>query len=144
MHRTRRALCATLALAVILGPASAQAPTTQVKIDGLPPAVTPLTGAEGIPCTQGGVTRRCAVSSILGVYPVIQALTVTGTNALSALTGAYDGRYMLLFVNGGTYTDHDASPLFSISGSTVVWNSANAGFSLHTGDRVTALYTVSH
>ncbi len=73
----------------------------------------------------------------------IEALTVTSVNTLSSLSSTYNNYYMLLFVNGATYTDHDTNPLFTAVGKSVTWSVANAGFTLRVGDRVTALYTVS-
>ena len=58
-----------------------------VKISNLPPATTPLTGAELMPVVQGGVTKKVAVG---GTIPAAQILntpagTVAATNVQSAI-----------------------------------------------------------
>lgn len=68
------------------------------------------------------------------------ALTVTATNTVSALSRAYAGPWAMLLVNGVTYTNFGPTPPFSISGTAVTWSAANAGFALATTDEVKAIY----
>jgi hypothetical protein len=65
----RKSLLAAFAAAVFsfVGSAYAQSP---VPISRLPPAATPLTGAELLPCVQGGVTKSCLVAAITSAQPV--------------------------------------------------------------------------
>lgn len=57
-----------------------------VKISNLPPATTPLTGAELMPVVQGGVTKKVAVG---GTIPAAQILnTPAGTIAATNVQGA--------------------------------------------------------
>ena len=69
------------------------------------------------------------------------ALTVTSTNTLSALSQTYVVGMAQLNVNGIIYASWDPSPAFTISGKTVTWNATNAGFPLATTDDVTIAYT---
>lgn len=73
-----------------------------------------------------------------------QAVNPTGTNTFPALTNSYttgSSGVAIMNVNGVTYTDHDSSPAFSVSGTTITWNAANAGFSVATTDYATISYT---
>ena len=81
------------------------------------------------------------VSSSIFSYFQTQALTVTGTNTLSALSQSFTGVSAALVVNGVTYTTFDTTPAFNISGTTVTWNAGNAGFNLTVGDNVVLSYT---
>ena len=69
-----------------------------------------------------------------------EALTVSATNTLSALSHPWTGLFAFLTVRGGTYAPTGASPL-SISGTSVTWNSSVAGFDLNTGDDVSIFYS---
>lgn len=75
----------------------------------------------------------------------VDRLTVEGTNTLSTLTKNFDGQSIQLNVDGGVYTNTGSSPAFTVAtgGDVITWNSANAGFSITTGDNVTASYTAS-
>ena len=73
-----------------------------------------------------------------------QSVTPTGTNTFPALTNSYttgSAGVAIMNVNGIIYTDHDASPAFSVSGTTITWSAANAGFSVATTDAATISYT---
>lgn len=67
-------------------------------------------------------------------------LTVTATNTLSALPVAPSAaNRIFLNVNGKTEHTTGGSPAFSVSGTTVTWNAANAGYSLLTTFEVYAI-----
>lgn len=68
------------------------------------------------------------------------ALTVTATNTLSALSRTYAGPWAMLLVNGVTYANFGPTPPFSVSGTAVTWSAANAGFALATTDEVKVIY----
>lgn len=68
------------------------------------------------------------------------ALTVTATNTVSALTRTYAGPWAMLLVNGVIYTNFGPTPPFSVSGTAVTWSASNAGFALATTDDVKAIY----
>lgn len=73
-----------------------------------------------------------------------ERLTVTGTNAINALTKApVDAGSVVLFVNGVSYDSFGgAAAAFAVNTSTkaLTWSAANAGFSIETTDRVVAQY----
>lgn len=74
MKKLLAALLLTLALPVY----------AQFNISQLPPASTPLTGAELFPCTQAGATKKCTVSSASGViFPLTPAEIACGAVAVS-------------------------------------------------------------
>jgi len=81
-----------------------------VKISNLPPATTPLTGAELMPVVQGGVTKKVAVG---GTIPAAQILntpagTVAATNVQSAINeivsdlAASSGSSLVGFLQAGS------------------------------------------
>ena len=81
-------------------------------------------------------------SVITGLYA--QAVNPTGVNTFPSLTTSYttgSNGVATLIVNGVSYTDHDALPVFSVSGTTITWNSTNAGFSVGTSDKAAITYT---
>ena len=81
-----------------------------VKISNLPPATTPLTGAELMPVVQGGVTKKVAVG---GTIPAAQILntpagTIAATNVQGAINeivsdlAASSGSSLVGFLQSGT------------------------------------------
>jgi hypothetical protein len=81
-------------------------------------------------------------------------MTITGANTTSTTisasytTGA--SGLAAIYINGLTFTDHDASPAFYVTAGTIcaasgscstAWNPTNAGFSLATTDIATIAYT---
>lgn len=70
-----------------------------------------------------------------------ESLTVTAVNTLSALTKNYVAPFILIIVNGVTYTNAGSSPPFTVSGATIAWSAANAGFALATTDDVKVVYS---
>lgn len=67
----------------------------------------------------------------------------TGTNTLPDLTKTPDSNSnVLLLVNGVVETTH-GNAAFSVSGKTLTWNAANAGYTLETTDVVVAQYTTN-
>lgn len=120
------------------------------------PVANPLNGGEWVPVVQlqgpaffpVEVTVRTTTAKIagLGVYGMFaqiysEQLTVTAPNTLAHTANAPNGIFTQLIVNAGTYLSVGTSPAFSVSGNTITWSSANAGFSLATTDTVIALYT---
>jgi hypothetical protein len=74
----------------------------------------------------------------------VQPVTPTSTNTFPSLSNSYttgSTGLAVLVVNGVSYTDHDASPVFSVSLSAITWNATNAGFSVGTADTATIYYT---
>lgn len=70
-----------------------------------------------------------------------EQLTVTALNTLSALSKTpVSSTAVLLFINGVAYSPVGGSAPFSVSGKTITWSSANAGFDIETTDRVVAGY----
>lgn len=69
------------------------------------------------------------------------ALTVTATNTVSALSRTQNGGVFFLYVNGVAYRNVGGSPPVSVSGTVVTWNATNAQFALATTDEVTAFYS---
>lgn len=73
------------------------------------------------------------------------ALTISGTNIISTtISSAYttgSSGLATMYVNGVSYTDHDASPAFSVSAGTITWSAANAGFSITTADKASIAYS---
>lgn len=81
-------------------------------------------------------------ASAAGSETFSELLTVTATNTVSALTKTpAPGTTMELYVNGLMYSPLGGTPDFTISGTTITWSAANAGFSILTGDRVIASYS---
>ena len=70
-----------------------------------------------------------------------QSLIVTSTNILANLNTSANGNIFLLIVNGQTIVPVGNLPPFSVSGTVVTWNAANAGYSLETTDSVVAIYS---
>ncbi len=90
----------------------------------------------------GSRTRHAAPdAAAYGWREFSEQLTVTGANALSALTNAPDGRKTTLNVNGVVVPGGGASPAFTVAGKSVTWSAANAGYALDTSDTVFATYT---
>lgn len=78
-----------------------------------------------------------------GSAAIVEKLTVTSTNTVSNITQAPAFPLKtLLYVNGKTEVAVGTSPSFVVSGSTVTWNSGNAGYILETSDDVTVQYYV--
>jgi hypothetical protein len=70
-----------------------------------------------------------------------EALAVTGTNVLTPLSTSPAGDLLELVVNGQTFASEGPSAPFTVSGTMVLWNPANAGFSLTPSDIVVAIYS---
>jgi hypothetical protein len=88
----------------------------------------------------GGTARFVGQDPVGSQRTKAELLTVTGINTLSALSTPYvAGGEAWLHVNGDV-TDMFAPAAFTIVGTTVTWNQANAGFALAPGDRVVAKY----
>jgi len=90
-----------------------------------------------------GATERHVAPDLAayGFRSQADALTVTAANVLSALSQTYAGSFFMLIVNGMVYTPYGSNPPFSVAGSTITWNSSNAGFALATSDDVKAVYS---
>ena len=66
---------------------------------------------------------------------------MTGTDTLAALSVAYVGTGpFLLYVNGKQERFTGAAPAFTVAGTAITWNAANAGYALETTDEVTVAY----
>jgi hypothetical protein len=76
-----------------------------------------------------------------GSIAFMEALTVTATDTLSALTYAYTGGFAMLATSQGALMPVGSPPPFSISGMTVTWDPSAAGFSLSVGDPVAIAYS---
>jgi len=70
-----------------------------------------------------------------------EALVVTATNVLSPLSTTPSGALLELIVNGQTMSSEGGSAPFTVSGTTVLWNPVNAGYSLAPSDIVVAVYS---
>jgi hypothetical protein len=103
-------------------------------------------GAWAIPSGGGGGGGQTSLTAT--------GMTITGTNTTSTTisasytTGA--SGLATIYINGLTFTDHDANPAFYVTTGTIcaasgscstAWNSTNAGFSLATTDTATIAYT---
>jgi len=77
-----------------------------------------------------------------GGTPRGERLTVTGLNTVSNLGFTpLNTANLRLFVNGQQFdTFGGAAAAFSLSGLSITWSAANAGFPLEVADRVTARY----
>ena len=74
---------------------------------------------------------------------VNEKLAVTSTNTLAATSSSVGfASRTKLNVNGKVETPLGASPPFTVSGTTITWNSVNAGYALETTDDVTITYYV--
>ena len=81
-----------------------------VKISNLPPATTPLTGAELMPVVQGGVTKKVAVGGTIPAAQILNtpAVTVAATNVQGAINeivsdlAASSGSSLVGFLQAGT------------------------------------------
>lgn len=73
-----------------------------------------------------------------------ELLSVSGLNSITALTTTpTSATAVKLFVNGKLEDPLGGSPSFTISGGVnITWNSANAGYSVDTTDRVVAEYPI--
>lgn len=73
-----------------------------------------------------------------------ELLSVSGLNTITALsTTPTSATAVKLFVNGKLEDPLGGSPSFTISGGVnITWNSANAGYSVDTTDRVVAEYPI--
>ncbi len=73
-----------------------------------------------------------------------ELLSVTGLNSITALTTTpTSATAVKLFINGKLEDPLGGSPSFTISGGVnITWNSANAGYSVDTTDRVVAEYPI--
>jgi hypothetical protein len=71
--------------------------------------------------------------------PIMEALSVTGQNALAPLSQTPDMALMLLIINGRVFMPLGASPPFAVSGAQITWTSSL--FSFAPGDEVNAVYT---
>jgi hypothetical protein len=88
--------------------------------------------------------RHVAPSSATGAAGTrlfAEAVAVTSANTLAGLTNAADGKIARLNVNGLIYTNLGSAPSFTVSGKTITWSAANAGFALATSDVVSAEYS---
>jgi len=77
------------------------------------------------------------VQSAGGALPT--SLTVTATDDIADLPVLPSGP-VVLFVNGQAHFETDAAPSFTRSGVDITWNAANAGFSVTTADKVSAMF----
>lgn len=78
-----------------------------------------------------------------GGRTVVEQLTVTGQNAIANLTFTpTTTANVLLIVNRAVY-ETLGTAAFSVSGRTITWSAANAGFNIETTDRVIASYTTN-
>ena len=71
-----------------------------------------------------------------------EALTVTATDTLSALSMSYVAGGMAELNVNGQVVDISTTA-FSIAGTVVTWSAANAGYSLETTDSVVATYAIA-
>lgn len=73
-----------------------------------------------------------------------EPLTIATQNTIPALAFTpVNAASVKLFVNGIQYGAIGATPPFSLSGKTLTWSAANAGFTLDSGDRVLAEYVTN-
>lgn len=79
-----------------------------VPISNLPTAATPLTGSEYVPCVQGGLTKKCVSSSLIGASAVsfvaasdFGVSTTNGDN--SAYFNAIDAAGKVAVLSPGIY-----------------------------------------
>lgn len=74
---------------------------------------------------------------------IVEKLTVTGTNTLSALANIpATPTNTKLVINGHAEYAKGASPSFAVSGTTVTWNAGNSGYALETTDTVFVEYYI--
>jgi len=71
-----------------------------------------------------------------------EPITVTGTNTLNNLTKT-PITSVALVVNGLTESTVDGTPAFSVLNKVITWSASNAGYSLATTDKVTAVYSTN-
>ena len=93
--------------------------------------------AEEFASETGGLTPEEVFARVV----VVEELTVTALNTLSALSYVQTGPLAMLIVRGSCNLATASSPKFAISGTTVTWNAANAGYSLNPGDDVSIVYS---
>lgn len=71
-----------------------------------------------------------------------EPLTIATANTIPALTFTpVNAASIKLFVNGVKYDSVRTPTVLSLSGKTITWSAANAGFGLDSNDRVTVEYT---
>jgi len=71
--------------------------------------------------------------------PIIESITVTGTNTINNLTKR--PLYGVALIINQTYVSSAESPaFFTVSGKAITWSASNAGYSLATTDKVVAVY----
>lgn len=73
--------------------------------------------------------------------PILELVTVTGTNLLSTLSNVPIST-TILTVNGIDEFPVGGSPSFSMAGAVITWNAVNAGYSIEIGDVVYANYYI--
>lgn len=114
-----------------------------------PAQLTALINSEittnGVGAITGAILNN-VLQNIVGLlanaFTFAEPLTVTATNTLSALSNAPSSALVLLAINGQVISSVSSPAPFTISGMTVTWNAANAGFSLQTGYNVVAIYSL--
>lgn len=75
-----------------------------------------------------------------GFTPSEEAIAVTATNTLAALSFTPLASSLVLIVNGKTEHCLDSPAPFTFSGTSITWSAANAGYALATTDKVVAVY----
>lgn len=79
-----------------------------------------------------------------GAVMFTELLTITTLNQIPVLTKTpADPNTVFLIVNGIMYSRFGASPFFTISGKTCLWDATNAGFDVETTDQVVAMYSTT-
>jgi hypothetical protein len=82
------------------------------------------------------------ISTIAGLSIIVtENLKVLSTNTISNLAQIYNGQFAILMINGQSFASVATNPFFTISSTSVEWNSVNAGFQLTTADSVQVVYT---
>lgn len=71
-----------------------------------------------------------------------ELVPVLSVNTLGALSTPYAGGSVFLFINGKAISNITTPPKFSVSGTTITWIAANAGYNLSPSDQVVAYYAI--
>ena len=67
---------------------------------------------------------------------------VDDQSTLGPLSNTPSGAMFMLIVNGVVYTSIGVDPPFTISTTSLLWSTVNAGFELMSTDSVVAIYTI--
>jgi hypothetical protein len=111
--------------------------------DTIPPNVLAINAISGDHWSSRWWANRAAqiVSGLAplpsGIAPMTEALSITGTNAVSNLQHAPYGA-VTLFYNGQAFTSLDPAPAFTVAGQTINWTST--AWSLIPGQSLVAQY----